>query len=397
MGFVKAFAGAVGGTFADQWQDFLTVPPGASATAALVPAQMNGADRSENNASTGIITNGSRVIVPPGFGLITLIDGRVSGFLAEPGGYELNPGDQNAKTIFRDGLVSPTLGTSWERFKYGGQAAAQHVALFVNLKEITGNRFGTQSPIHWDDGYLNAQVAAVCRGTYTLRIVDPILFISNLVPAANLQPNSPSFDLSEVDNPVGEQLFTELVGSLAAAFSKYTNDPQRGGRITNIQADSIGFAQSLSDSVEANYQWTTERGLVIPSVAIASIEYDADTTALLSDVRKADALAGGRGNSFMQQATARGVQAAGESGGGEGLAMLGMGAGIAGGLANLRQDQGQPAPTNTGQAGAPPAQPAPAEAAPDPMAQLSQAKQMLDQGLIDEQDYEAVKKKVLGL
>lgn len=99
----------------------------------------------------------------------------------------------------------------------------------------------------------------------------------------------------------------------------------------------------------------------------------------------------------MQQATARGVQAAGESGGGEGLAMLGMGAGIAGGLANLRQDQGQPAPTNTGQAGAPPAQPAPAEAAPDPMAQLSQAKQMLDQGLINEQDYEAVKKKVLGL
>lgn len=390
MGFIKAFAGAVGGTFADQWQDFLTVPSGTSATAALVPAQMNGADRSENNASTGIITNGSRVIVPPGFGLVTLVDGRVSGFLAEPGGYELNPGDQNAKTIFRDGLISPTLGTSWERFKYGGQAASQHVALFVNLKEITGNRFGTQSPIHWDDGYLNAQVAAVCRGTYTLRIVDPILFISNLVPASNLQPNSPSFDLSEVDNPVGQQLFTELVGSLAAAFSKYTNDPQRGGRITNIQADSIGFARSLSDSVEANYQWTTQRGLIIPSVALASIEYDADTTALLSDVRKADALAGGRGNSFMQQATARGVQAAGESGGGEGLAMLGLGAGVAGGLANLRQeDAPEPAPAQA-------AAPAPA-AQPDPMAQLTQAKQMLDQDLINEQDYEAVKKKVLGL
>jgi len=31
------------------------------------------------------------------------------------------------------------------------------------------------------------------------------------------------------------------------------------------------------------------------------------------------------------------------------------------------------------------------------MAQLTQAKQMLDQGLINEQDHEAVKKKALGL
>ncbi len=47
------------------------------------------------------------------------------------------------------------------------------------LKEIPNNRFGTQSEIYWDDAYLNAQVGAITRGTYTLRIVDPILFIKN--------------------------------------------------------------------------------------------------------------------------------------------------------------------------------------------------------------------------
>ncbi len=37
----------------------------------------------------------------------------------------------------------------------------------------------------------------------------------------------------------------EVVGSLSAAFSNYTNDPSKGNRITRIQGDQIGFAQSL--------------------------------------------------------------------------------------------------------------------------------------------------------
>src|SRR5690625_5768957 len=99
--------------------------------------------------------------------------------------------------------------------------------------------------------------------------------------------------------------------------------------ITRIQSVSVGFGQSLSQAVEENYQWLTDRGLEIVKVAIAAIEYDEDTRALLSDVKKADALGGARGNSFMQQAAARGFQAAGENpggaGGGAGMAFLGMG------------------------------------------------------------------------
>ena len=34
------------------------------------------------------------------------------------------------------------------------------------------------------------------RGTYTLRIVDPILFIKNFVPVAYLQPNAQIFDFA---------------------------------------------------------------------------------------------------------------------------------------------------------------------------------------------------------
>ena len=70
----------------------------------------------------------------------------------------------------------------------------------------------------------------------------------------------------------------------------------------------------------------------IVRVAIQAIEYDEDTKKLLSDVKKADALSGARGNSFMQQSVARGFQAAGENGGGAAnMAFMGMGINAVGG------------------------------------------------------------------
>jgi membrane protease subunit (stomatin/prohibitin family) len=197
-------------------------------------------------------------------------------------------------------------------------------------------------------------------------------------------------DLDEPDSDVAEQLFTEVVGSLAGAFSRYVNDADKDHRITKIQSDSVGFARSLGEEVETNYQWATGRGLEITKAAIVSIEYDEDTTALLSDVRKADALSGGRADTFLKQSVARGVEAAGESGGGgTGLAMMGMGMGAIGNLV-------QPTPQAPGAAGAAAGGAAP-QAPADPSAQLVQYKQMLDDGLITQEDFDALKKKVLGL
>ncbi len=62
---------------------------------------------------------------------------------------------------------------------------AQQNALFVCLKELPNNKFGTQSEIYWDDAFLNTQVGALTRGTYTLRITDPLTFIRNFVPAGS--------------------------------------------------------------------------------------------------------------------------------------------------------------------------------------------------------------------
>ncbi len=400
MGFIKAFTGALGGTFADQWKDFYTVPSNVPATAGLFQAVPQGQNngRGENyKGSENIISNGSKIVVPEGTALITMQDGQITGLVTEPGGFIWQSDDPNSRSFFGgNGILSSTLGQTWERFKFGGQPGAQQTAFYVNIKEIPNNRFGTQSEIYWDDAFFGTQVGAITRGTYTLKIVDPILFVKNFVPAKYLQPGAEPFDFADMDNDAGEQLFNEVVGSLSAAFSNYTNDPSKGNRMSKIQGDQIGFAKSLSGAVEEGYQWRTDRGLEIAKVAILAIEYDEDTKALMSDVKKADALSGSRGNSFMQQSVARGMQAAGENGGGANMAFMGMGMNAAGGMMGAMQQPSNPS-TYQPNFGAQPQAGAAEAPAEDPYAKLANLKQLLDQGVISQEDFDAAKNKLLGL
>lgn len=406
MGFIKAFTGALGGTFADQWKDFYMPRQDVPGTAAVFQAVHQGenAGRGENTkGSENIISNGSKIIVPEGTALITVQDGGITGIIAEAGGFIYNSDDPNSQSMFAgDGIFAQTIKQTWERFKFGGQPGSQQLAFYVNLKEIPNNKFGTQSEIYWDDAYFGTQVGCVTRGTYTLKIVDPLLFVKNFVPQKYLQADAPVFDFADMDNEAGTQLFNEVVGTLSAAFSNYTNDPSKGNRISKIQGDQIGFAQAMAQAVEDAYQWKSDRGLEIVKTAILAIEYDENTKKLLQDVQKADALSGSRGNAFMQQAAARGIQAAGENGSGAGMAFMGMGMQSAGGMMGTMQQQPTASPyqpsfaQQTSNEGVQP-QHTQNSTQTDVTTKLLEMKKLLDAGAISQEDYDKVKAQLLGL
>ena len=449
MGFIRNFVGAatgaIGGTLNDQWKDFFTPRTGVAATAALFEAvkqEQNAGHGTNRKGSEGVITNGSRFLVPEGCALITLENGAITGLIAEPGGYTFTSDDQNSQSVFAgDGILSATVKTSWERFKFGGIPGSQQIAFYVNLREIPNNRFGTQSEIYWFDSFFNTQVGAVTRGTYTLRIIDPILFVKQFVPGKYLMPNAPSFDFADMDNDAAGQLFNEVVGSLAGAFSNYTNDPAKGNQMARIQGDSVGFGHSLSHAVEENFQWQSGRGLAIERVVIKAIEYDEGTKALMAKVREADAMGGARANTFMQMSAARGIEAMGSNpngGGAMGMGFMNMGMNAAGGMVQglqqpvnaqpqqqpmfdpmtgqpLNQPQQQPKfdpmtgkPLNQPQPAFDPMtgqplnqQPTqaqePAAPAEDPVAKLTKMKQLLDAGVISQEEFDAAKSRVLGI
>lgn len=403
MGFIQAFRGAIGGTFADQWKDFFAPDDNITPTTAIFKGVQKGRNNNRGanyKGSENIITNGSKVVVPEGTALITLQDGKVTNLILEAGGYIYSSNDPNSKSIFGgDGFADSLIKQSWDRFKFGGSPAAEQTLFYVNLKEIPGNRFGTQSEIFFDDAYFNTQVGVITRGVYSLKIVDPILFVKNYLPQMFLLPGAKPFDFQDMDNQAVDQLFSEVVGSLSAAFSVYVNDADKGNRMSKIQSDQIGFAKALSKAVDENYGWKVDRGLEIVKTAILAIEYDEDTKKLMSDVKKADALSGNRGSSFFQQAAARGIQSAGENGGGSNMAFMGLGVNSAMGMANSmpQTNNNNSYQPNFNQGNTPVENTQSNNVVEDSTERLLKMKKLLDAEVITQEEFNKIKAELLGL
>lgn len=381
---IKSAIGGIGGTLADQWKDFYTVPDDVTSTTAITPARKKGQDKnrgSNTSASTAVITNGSKFVVPEGYALVLMQDGAFTGFVSDPGAYVWDTEAADSKSIFAGGGIKESLiKNSWERFKYGGRPQSEQMAIYVSLQELSNNKFASASEIYWDDKFLRTQVGASVRGSYTLKITDPLSFIRQFVPNKYLK-NGEFFDFTDLNNAAAQQLFNEVVGSLAAAFSAYANSSNKENRMSRIQQDAVGFAASLSKEVETSYKWKKERGIEIVSVAIVSIEYDEATKEIIKTTQRADALSGARGNSNLQASVAAGIEAAGSTEGAAGILGIGFAAGSVG-IGGLQQQENSPV-NKSGEESL--------------VTKVQQLKEMLDSELITQAEFEAAKAKLLGI
>ncbi|MBR3152915.1 MAG: SPFH domain-containing protein [Clostridia bacterium] len=450
MGFIKAFAGALSGSFADQWKDYLVPMQGVAPTAAVFPAVPQGTNAgrgSNTKGSENIISNGSKIVVPEGMALITLQDGAITGVVAEAGGFIWSSDDPNSKSMFGgDGFFASTFGQSWQRFKYGGQPGSQQLAVFVNLKEIPNNRFGTQNPIRWKDPFLETKMGASVRGTYTLKIIDPILFIKNYVPASYIQPGGGIFDFADMDNDAGEQLFNEVISCLGPTFYKFTKEHDGPVEIEDFQGEQLALGKCLSESVEEGYQWKSDRGLEVGKVAIISLDYDEESMEFLNQARQDDVMIRQRKKmgaaysndmaGMMAADSGEAMRNAASNPNGAMMGFMGMnmagqtGANMMGAAtnANIQQQQmqqqqaeleRQQAEQQAQQAEQQPVEPAGEQPEPvaqeelaqnneqpqgnaqaggeDPYERLAKMKKLLDQGVISQEEFDVEKSKLLGL
>ena len=400
MGFIKAFSGALSGTFADQWKDFYVPMANVPATTGLFPAVLQGtnANRGENyKGSENIITNGSKIVVPEGTALITVENGAVTGFISEPGGYEFRSNDPNSRSMFSgDGILSSTISQSFERFKFGGQPGVQQLAFYVNLKPITGNRFGTQTPIYWQDEYLATRAGGSARGTYSLKIVDPILFFKGFVPDKYKGANASIFDFADMDNPACDHLFNDFLTCLTGAFKRFSLKSKENNMdtIDYIQSNLDQFALTMDEEIENTYQWSSNYGIKVISVNLQA-DYDGPTLEVLEEARKADQeirRASRMGQAYSSNMAGMMAAASGEAmktaAGNENGAMMGFmnmnmasqnGANLMGAVNNV--------PTGASTA----------NSTEDSTEKLLNAKKLLDAGAITSEDYNKLKAQILGI
>ncbi len=383
MGFIKAFAGALGGSFANQWLEYMAPPATMRDHVLLARATAVKSKGSENNdgeENVGVITNGSKFLVPEGTCLITVENGAITAVISEPGGYTYTSENvPEAKSMFSgDGFFASTFGQSWNQFKFGGQPGNQQYAFYVNLKDVAGLRYGTQNPIRYKDAnYANTMLAVTSNGTYTIKVVDPILLFKNLVPVdITSGQGRGTFELGGEGDTKGveDSLFAGFVGSLAAALSAFT----KGGKsIDDIQGGTVEFAKNMNEAVEANYQWATKYGLQIVNVQPMGLDWDEQSVELINKFNTGNLMQGGVGAAYAQTQIAEGFNAAGNNGGATNMMGMGMGVGMMGGMSGVAQPMGVN-PVTAQQQTAQVAAPAPATPTAEPTAPAASATDATD-------------------
>jgi len=336
MGFIQAFTGGLSQSFANQWLEYM-VPPASMtdhvAIARAVPNRVAGSENNDGEESAGIISDGSKFMVPEGTCLIVLENGAITAVIAEPGGYEYRAQNvPEAKSMFaKDGFFASTFGQSWNQFKFGGQPGNQQVAYYVNLKAMNGFNYGTQEPVpYFDARYNGLEMSVTSYGSYGIKIVDPVLFVKNFVPTDVISGQGrSSYSLDPEDETNTKMLFDGFVGSLSSALTRFCNG---GKNYVDIKSDQDGFAAALNGALEEKYQWGSKYGISVCDVMVASVKRDEESDALVKKFNTGVMMQGTVGQAYAQTQVAEGLNAAGNNGGGAGFMGVGMGANMAGGM-----------------------------------------------------------------
>ncbi len=262
MGLIRAGLNAAGGVLADQWKEFFTcdaIPEGVLA----LKGRKSGGRRSVNSkGSDNVITTGSVILVADGQCMMIVDQGKIVEFAAEPGEYTYDA--STSPSVF-SGNFGDSLGKSinefGKRFTFGAEPSKDQRIYYFNTKELTGNKYGTPSPIPFrvvdSNVGLDIDVRLRCFGVFSYRICDPVLFYKNV--CGNI---SEPYTRSRLD----EQLRSELLGALGMAFGRIS---EMGIRYSALQMHTLELADTLNNILSK--KWREKRGLEIVDIGISSM------------------------------------------------------------------------------------------------------------------------------
>lgn len=277
MGLIKAAMNAVGGTLADQWKEFFYCE--AMPSDVLVrKGQKKAGNRSSNTkGSDNVITQGSGIAVADGQCMIIVEQGKIIDVCAEPGEYTFNISGE--PTIFSGDLgtsIKETFATIGSRFAHGGEASTDTRIYYFNTKEILGNKYGTPTPVPFrvvDKNIgLDIDVSIRCNGEYSYKIVDPLLFYTNV--CGNVHGE---YRRSEIDST----LKTELMTALQPAFAKISD---MGIRYSSLPGHTMEIADALNEVLSK--KWAENRGIKIVSFGVNSVTCSPEDEKMIKDLQR---------------------------------------------------------------------------------------------------------------
>ena len=311
MGIIKAVASAIGGGLADQWLEVYEAGDmgGSTVFTAGVPVRQGG---SNTKGTENTISNGSIIHVYPNQFMLLTDGGKVVDYTAEEGYYKV---DNSSMPSMFNGQFGDTLKETFGRIKYGGVPSSAQKVFFINTQEIKGQKFGTKNPINYFDSFYNAELFLRCHGNYSVKVTDPLLFYSEVIPK-----NTARVDFEEIS----DQYLSEFLEALQASINKMSAD---GERISFVASKGPALSKYMAECLDD--EWKTKRGFEVASVGIASISYDEESQKLIN-MRNQGAMMSDATirEGYVQSEIAHGLGQAGSNPNGSAAAFMGMGMGM---------------------------------------------------------------------
>ena len=335
MGLIKAIGSAIGSTMKDQWLDLIKCDNMDMDTLMV-----------KQTTKSGQISKGSRIIVAPGQAVVIYDSGVVLDASAEEGVYTF---DESSSPSFFGGQFGPVFKEMWQRFTYGGTPAKEQAIFFFNIKEILDNKFGTATPImfqdwkhpsYTEDGQKDGTLMNIrCYGKYTFQIDDMGIFMRNHAGTGNIVKK----------DAITEQMRTEVIGALQSIINELGSGAEPIGAM-ELPSKTQRMKEIMDERVfDAPIR---ARGIRLVSFTIESVSLDDESKEFLRQYQT-----GGSGNlargSMLGTMRAAAENEGGAGAGFMGIGMAGMGFGTAGNMMGgmvppQQQQQQQAAPQAQG-------------------------------------------------
>lgn len=316
MGLLRAATST--GAFRDQWLEYFSCD---SMSNEELVKRATRITKGNNKGNPDIISNGSVISVNEGQVAIIVSNGKIAEFCAETGAFKWE--NSIEPSLFCGGFFKGLIDTFkklGERFTFSGDTPNTQRVYYVNVKEIIGNKFGTSTPMAYDDPYYKTALYIRYFGQYSFKITDPLMFFASI--SGNV---SDVYKRTTLEGMITDEFMTALDTSLSLCSNsgcKFSQLPQKQREIAKFMSDTL------------DDEWNERRGMKIVSVAISKVTPDDksrerietfDTNVMHSDP---NAMTGGLAYAQMQA-----MQKAAENEGGAmmGFAGLGMAAGAMGG------------------------------------------------------------------
>ena len=267
MGFIRAALSSGLNSFNDsKFKEAIVLPNNLTADALAIKGQLltkdpDGTSR-QSNQNTGLLTDGSVVIVPQGYVAILVNNGTFLGDVLEAGSHEWRSED-NAWLLEKGGIKG-----TWENFKnrfsFGGQVITQQEIIFIRMQPIAGNKFGTQNAVEYFSERYQQLLNIRFYGLFDIKVADPVLFY-----------------VSSISQQIEDHRAFTLKDKIAIAIAKFTNENRVD--IYSLNANQDTFNDLAKQ--EVNKVWTGLYGIETTNILLEDLSYDQES---LNIIRKFD-------------------------------------------------------------------------------------------------------------